>query len=298
MSATWTFGDIRFKTRQLTGRFSPNEMSNRDLDKRINQYYQLTFPAEVKLERMSTFYQFVTDANQDTYVFDSAGFTGIVPPATIDNMRIDYYQNPDDFESTNPYQISRANPWTGNGVDSSFQTTLVGHPILPGTTIITDNTEIFQDFNTDWTNDDVPISGSLGGGGTINYKTGAISVSFTSAPDSGQLIYLSYTQFKAGRPISVLFYENEFKFFPPPNTTYRFKIKAWGTPPPLVDAADTPLLNEWGPAISYGTSRQIFADYGELESKQLIEEDYQEQISYVSERTSESLLNTRVRPAF
>lgn len=298
MSATWTLADIAFKTRQLTGRLSPNEMSNTELYKRINQYYQLTFPAEVKLERQHTYYEFLTSVNQATYTFDNTNFTNVEPPATLDNLSVEYYQNPERFFAQNPLQYSRRTPFTGDGVTTLFTTTITGAPIMPDTLVITDNVETFEDTNTTWTSSNVNVTGSEGGLAVINYDAGTITVTFNSAPASGQLVYLSYILFKPGRPTAVLLYNNEFTFFPPPNTAYRFRMKAYKVVDPLVNASDEPILPQWGPAIAYGTAKQIFADYGELESKAAIEGDYIEQIDYVLTKTEQTLLNTRAMPFF
>lgn len=298
MSTTWNLGDIRTKTRKLTGRLSSQEMSTNELDKRINQYYQYTFPAEVKLERQHTFYEFLTTVNQATYTFDNTNYTNVEPPATIDNYQMYYYQDPARFEEQNPYQITRLTPWTGDGVTVLFTTTVTGFPIFPGTLVITDNVEVFEDTNTTWTTTNVIINGSLGGSATVNYNTGVISVTFASAPANGQDIFTSYVLFKPGRPTAVLLYNNEFTFFPPPNTAYRFKMKAYIPPVALALATDTPILPQWGPAIAYGTAKQIFADYGELDAKREIEPDYQEQIDYVLNKTEQNLLNTRAAPFF
>ena len=169
--STWTLADIRFKTRQLTGRLSPQEMTNTELDKRINQYYQYTFPAEVKLERQHTFYEFLTTVNQSTYSFDNASYTNVEPPATLDNLSLIYYQDPGRFNEENPYQFSRLTPWTGDGSTTNFTTTISGAPILPDSIVITDNTEVFEDTNTTWTSSNVNISGTLGGTATVNYST-------------------------------------------------------------------------------------------------------------------------------
>lgn len=299
MSATWTFNDIKQKTRLITGRFSAQEMTDTELGKRINQYYQYTFPAEVKLERQHTFYEFLTTVNQPTYTFDNTTYTNVEPPATLDNLSLLYYQDPDRFNQENPYQVTRLTPWTGDGVTTLFSTTVTGFPILPDSTVITDNTEVFEDTNTIW-EDGQPISitGNLGGSASVNYATGSISVTFNTAPANGQSIYLSYIIFQPGRPTAVLLYNNEFKFFPPPDTAYRFKMKGYIVVSALVNATDTPVLSQWGPAIAYGTAKQIFADYGELDRKREIEADYQEQIDYVMVKTEQNLLNIRAQPFF
>ncbi len=302
MSSSWTLADIRLKVRQVSGRLSPREMTTTELDDRINKYYQFTFPAEVKLERQHTFFDFLTTANQATYNFEEVTaplvFTNVEPPATMDNLSLIYYQDPGRFNEENPYQINRRTPWTGNEVTVNFNTVVAGFPIFPGTTVITDNVEVFEDTNTIYTDADVPITGSLLGGATVNYSTGTFNVTFTTAPANGQLIYLSYILFKSGRPTAVLYYDNEFKFFVPPDTAYRFRMKGYKVVDPLVEATDTPILSQWGPAIAYGTARDIHADFGEIEAYGEVTRLYDEQIDYVMTRTDQNLLNTRAAPFF
>lgn len=48
--ATWDLAAIRQLVRQVTGRYAEEELSTVELDTAINQYYQFTFPAEVKLD--------------------------------------------------------------------------------------------------------------------------------------------------------------------------------------------------------------------------------------------------------
>lgn len=296
--ATWNLSQIRQKVRQVTGRLSPNELTNDQVDNYINQYYQFTFPAEVKLEKQHTFYEFLTTVNQPTYTFASATYTNVEPPATLDNLSLIYYQDPGRFNQENPYQITNLTPWTGDGSTVTFSTTVTGFPILPDSVVITDNTEVFEDTNTTWTTADVTLTGSLGGTATVNYSTGVVSVTFATAPTNGQLIYLSYTVFAAGRPTAVLFYDNTFTFFPPPNTAYRFKMKAYIVVDPLVNATDTPAFPQWGPAIAYGASRDIHSDFGEMQAYQEVTMLYNEQIDYVMTRTDQNLLNTRAMPFF
>lgn len=296
--ATWTLADIRFKARQLTGRLSPQEMTNTQLDTRINQYYQLVLPAELKLERVHSFYEFLTTVNQATYTFDNVNFTNVEPPATMNNLSMLYYQSPAKFNEENPYQYAQLTPWAGDGTTTTFATSVTSFPILPDSLVITDNVEVFEDTNTTWTSSNIVLTGSDGGNATINYSTGSISVTFNTAPLNGQIIYLSYILFQPGRPTAVLFYDNQFTFFPPPDTAYRFKMQAYKIFTALSDATDTPLLSEWGPLIAYGTSKQIFADFGELDAKREIEPDYQEQVDYVIRRTEQNLLNERAMPSF
>lgn len=288
----WTLADIRRKVRQVTGRLSSNQMSTTEVDRYINNYYQFIFPAEVKLERQHTYLNFETVAFQQTYTFPDSTYTNVEPPLYLDLKPLLYYQDPTVYYAETPEQITGSVSWTGDGTTTPFSTTVQVPMILPETVLITDNTETFNDDGNGI------LTGNLGGTGTVDYSTGAITVNFATAPADGQNIYLSYEQFQPGLPNSVLYYNNEFRFYPVPDTVYRVKIKAYKVVDPLVDADDTPVLEEWGECIAYGASRDICADYGETERYAEITALYKEQVSYILTRTVQNLLNERARPMF
>lgn len=296
--STWTLADIRQKVRQVTGRLSPGEISNTGLDNYINQYYQYTFPAELKLERKHTYYEFLTVANTAWYDLPNSTYTNFESPALLDNYDLLWYQDPASFFSQSQQQITRSTPWTGDASTVTFTTTVQAFPIRPDSVVITDNVETFEDTSQIWTTANVTLTGDSGGTATINYSTGSVSVSFNTAPANGQLIYLSYIQFQPGRPTSVLMYNNQFQFFPIPDTAYRFQIKAYAVVSPLLNATDTPDLIQWGPCIAYGAARDILADLGEMDVYAEVTALYKEQLAYVLKRTNQNLLNTRAAPNF
>jgi hypothetical protein len=289
---SWTLADIRRKTRLVTGRLTDNQITTSRLDDYINDFYIYTLPAELKIERQHEYYEFNTTPNVREYPFPSTTYTNIEPFVYVNEQPVDYYQEPNAFMQNNPYQVTQQNPWTGDGSTASYSTTLQGFPIIAGSVIVTDNTEVFTDDGAG------VLTGDLGGSGTVNYTTGAVAVTFNSNVANGQLIYVSYIQYQAGFPQAVLVYDSKFLFFPPPDTVYRVKMKAWAIETALTSANDIPRLEEWGPAIAYGAARQIVADYGENERYGQIDALYQEQLAYIMRRTHQSLLNTRARPMF
>lgn len=288
----WQLSDIRTKTRQLCGRFSANQLSNNRLDFYINNYYQYTFPAETKLEREHTYYEFNTVANQQQYEFPNTTYTNVEPNLWLDEMPLLWYQDPNEFFEQNPQQITRSTPWSGDGTTLGFSTTIQTPPILPGSVIVTDNVETFTD------NSDGTLTGDQGGTGTVDYTTGSISVSFNTAPADGDNIYISLIVYTANRPTDVLLYNNVFWFFPIPDTVYRCRIQAYRVEEPMTLATDTPRLEEWGEAIAYGAAREICADLGELDRYRELTALYKEQISYITRRTHQNLLNIRAKPMF
>ncbi len=298
MASEWTLSRIQQKVRQVTGRFTPSEMSNDELRLRINQYYTLIFPAEVKLEQKHVYYQFTTEANQAFYDQPRTTYTNFQPPATCNNLSMLWYQDPAYFLATNPLQYVFLSQWTGDGSTTNFTTTVTGFPIMPGTTTVSDNFELFEDANEDWSYDTVVVTGSEGGTLNLNYDTGSIDVTFATAPPNGQTINLNYVVFSPDRPQAILMYNNQFQLWPVPDQQYIIKMKAYSVVEELVDATDTPYLNEWGPCIAYGTSRDILADYGELDGYAEITALYKEQVAYVLKRTNQTLLNSRASPSF
>lgn len=290
----WALSDIRSKVRQVTGRLSINQLSNNRLDTYINNYYQYTFSAETKLEREHTYYTFYTAANQEQYDLPDTLFTNFEPLLTLDGFRLEWYQDPNVFFQQNPQQYTQQTPWAGNGTTTIFSTTIQTPSIVPGSLIVTDNTETFIDDGSGILVSDT----SPGGSGTVNYTTGVISVTFFVAPANGQDIFLSFVGYTARRPRAVLMYNNVFRFAPIPDTVYRAVLQAYRIEQPMLLATDTPRLQEWGPAIAYGASRDIFADFGEIDRIKEFDYLYNEQIDYVLRSTHQNLLNTRSKPMF
>lgn len=305
--ANWQLSEIQDKVRRVTGRLTSREISDLELNNYINQFYQYTFPADVKLERMHTYYELNTLANNRFKTLPS-GYVNFEPPATMDYQEIDWYQDPAVFEDQNPYTYNKLVIGTGDGATAAFSDTVTQVPILPGSVNVADNVEIFIASTDTWTTSNVTLTGDQGGTGSVNYDTGAISVTFNTAPANGDSITFSFVTFVAGRPQAVLLYNNRFEFYPPPDQTYVFRCKAYAnnlvtqadgtTAVTFANPTDQPLHDEWGPAIAYGTARDINSDYGEMDAYAENTALYKEQLAYILRRTHQNLLNTRAEPHF
>lgn len=300
--AEWNLVSIRKKTRQLSGRLSVAELGNSQIDEYINHYFQFEFPAEVKLNRNYTLHTINTLANVQDYAFP-AGFTNFVPVASIDRRDLLFYQNPDKFFSENPENVQRRSTWTGDGATTGFSNTYSSSvPIQAGSVIVDDTVEVFIDDGAGI------LTGDQGGSGTVNYTTGAVSVTFNTAPTNGQVIQASFIQYRAGIPVAVLMFNNQFTFYPIPDHTYRFRIKAWSLSyvQPATGAnkttfslaTDKPLQEEWGPVIAFGAARRIASDFGETNLYAELTMLYKEQINYILTRTHIDLESSRVLPMF
>lgn len=296
--AYWTLASIRQKVRQVTGRFSGNELSNEELDLTINQYYQLIFPEEAKLSSELTFYEFLTEPCQALYEQPLEKYSHFKQEASLNNFPLVVYSDPQLFFQQTRWQYAFKVPWKGNGETTHFATTFLGFPILPNSLTISDGIENFEDKNITWTTENVLITGSKGGGAMINYSTGAVEVDFFNAPSYGQDIHVNYIPFFPRKPQSILFYNNKFQLFPIPDQAYKIKIPAYKIVEPLIKASDKPQLQEWGLCIVYGTAKEIFSSFGEMEAFAEISVLHQEQLNIVLQRTLNNLTDTRSIPSF
>ena len=299
---SWDLTNIRKKTRQLSGRLSIAEMDNTQVDDQINKYFQFEFPAEVKLNRNFVQHEFNTIANTQDYDFP-ADFTNFVPEATLDRRGLVFYQDPDQFNSQNPENVQRNSTWTGDGATTAFSNTFTSNaPMVAGSVIVDGILEVFADDGAG------VLTSNLTGTGTATYSTGAISVTFNTAPALGQVIQVSFVQYVAATPQAVLMFNNQFRFYPIPDRAYRFRIKAWSLTyvKPVTGAnktsftlaTDKPLQEEWGPAIAFGAARRIASDFGEMDRYQELTMLYKEQINYILTRTHIDLESSRVSPRF
>lgn len=296
--AKWTLGDIREKVRHITGRFSPDEISNVQLDKFINDYYQLTFPQEVKLESKETFYEFLTQPNQSYYPQPLELYSSFSPQAYCNNFPLIWYQDPNIFYQESRFQYIFKTPWIGDGVTTTFSYQISGFPIMPATLTISSLQEVFEDKNTAWSNDNVNILGSQNGLAVINYALGTIEVTFYQAPKNLEPIHVNYVLFSPRRPLSILCFNNQFQLFPVPDQVYKIRMQASQIVKPMILSSDTPELNEWGLCIAYGAAREIFSSFGEMEAYAEISVLYQEQVKYILKRTLMQLMNERSYPLF
>ena len=176
-----------------------------------------------------------------------------------------FYQDVDVFYQDWPQQYAVDNIATGDGITAAFSGGLQNPPIIIGTLFITSDdptgTQLILEDQGNGT-----LTGD--GAGTINYLTGAYSVTFSSIPAASAVIYAKYQGYSANRPQGVLFFNNEFTFRPVPDQAYAINMQGYVKPATLSAGGDMPLQKEWGPLIAYGAALEIFSDRGDEESYQ------------------------------
>lgn len=254
---SWKLVDIRQKVRAVTGMPSSDQITDADLNERINNYYVFTMPFELKEQIENQFLDFKTVVGQDVYAFPGGYFTD-QPGAYADGFPLIFYGDPDIFYQDWPQQYCVDNLSVGDGVTITFNGALQNPPIIMGSLFITDGTQVLQDAG------DGTFTGD--GSGTIDYVTGVYSVTFTTAPASSATIYGKYQGYAGNRPQGILFFNNEFTLRPVPDQVYQIRLQGYIKPTGLTADTDTPLQEEWGWVIAYGVALEVFSDRGDLDN--------------------------------
>lgn len=250
----WTFANIVSKMRAITGTPSGDQLTDQQMGAYANNYLVYTMPFELKVQIQNNFLEFKTVPGTNVYAFPGTFLTD-QPGAYADGFPLIFYEDPDIFYQDWPQQYAVDQVGAGNGTNMSFPETTQAFPIIIGSYFITDGTQILQDNGAGLLVGD--------GSGTIDYLTGVITATFTSAPASNVVVYSKYIAYQANRPQGVLFYENQFTFMPVPDQVYQIQMQGFINPTPLVASTDLPAQPEWGPLIAYGGALEIFLDRGD-----------------------------------
>jgi len=263
---TWTLSNMRVKLRSVTGTPSSDQLTDPELNTYLNNYYVYTMPFELKEQIQNQFLTFNTTPGVDVYAFPGGYFTDS-PGAYADGFPLIFYQDPDIFYQDWPQQYAVDNIATGNGVAVTFTGGLQNPPVIVDSSIFVSNdSNGFQQVLTD--SIDAPNIFPNGtftgdGSGTINYLTGAYSITFNLAPISTAIIYAKYQGYSGSRPQGCLFFNNQFTFRSVPDQAYKIQMQGFVVPTTLVLDTDVPTQNEWGQLIVYGAALDIFNDRGD-----------------------------------
>lgn len=102
MALTWTLAEIRGKVRRITGQLTVEDISDSDLNDRINDYFRNIFPLEVYVAEFEDWFT-ETTANLDGGEYAiSQDYLRLMTPMTImdsDNVlaNVKLYQDKDEF---------------------------------------------------------------------------------------------------------------------------------------------------------------------------------------------------------
>lgn len=308
MSTPSNLSIIRKKVRRLTGRPSAQQITNDEIDEYVNTFYQYDFPEHLRVFSNTTKFKFMTIANVSDYdmrdidvAFGSGTekavnvFYNLQPPAYIGGYQSFYSQNREQFFRIYPFLGDINNSIEGDGTNGPYTFTLPNVPVLQNTVTVgaqddTGASQLVEDDpqkigdQTDpetgfWKNSllDTAVTGS------INYLTGALTITFSNTIPVGNEITFTFSPYQPNRPQAVLFFNNIISLRPVPDKPYPVEIDAFITPTALIEGGD-PLLNQWWQYLAYGASKKIFEDSQDPEGVNQILNGFKEQESLVLNR--------------
>lgn len=225
----WNLAQIVSKIRNVTAT-SSEQLDDDAIVAYVNSYYTFTMPFELKEQINLQPLNFNALPNIDQYAFPGAFLTD-QPMAYADGFPLIFYQDRDIFFQDWPQQYGTDNIAAGDGVTTNFAGNTQAFPVIQGTFLITDGTQVISDTGSQFLteqidtgtgvvayngtlnffpisagslsitdgvetfadNGDGTLTGSLGGSGTIVYATGVWSVTFNTAVVSGVGIIATYT---------------------------------------------------------------------------------------------------------
>jgi len=371
MSTTWDLNRLRYVIRKITGKYDLSQLPDTTnvaagevsfsnppgIDDYINDFYLYDMPEHFRTLRLRDFYIFNTIPNCGTYAVPQ-NVIQIYDPIYIDNYQFAWYQDPNIFYRVWPeFNFIDQNMFTPNGSQTTFTFTLTQFPIQQGTVVIglqpnkdgnpSPALETFtdQDYEVPL---DIPIqqifknpgtlTGSFGSTGTIDYLTGAVSLTFLTAPPSGANGNAHYHPYVASRPRDIMFFNQNLYLRPIPNDTYQVKCLAEILPTTALSAAtnttlrpslyvdpattntsaptattvqiqgfsgnsaslntDLPQFNEWWQLIAYGAALKILKEDGDHEQIAIYDRYFREQCLLAQRKTIKQLGSQRIPTAY
>lgn len=305
--ADTTLQGIRTEVQEYVGISSQSILPYSVIDQEINYFYTANIPESIKMDQLRTVYTFYTLPYVDRYPVNTNQYQSFRDPCFIDGLRAKFYKDRGLFYAYWPNVPTYVQPAFGDGTTRGpFNFTLGATPIArttfmascPDTTgfqlICSDDgggqqlTGNLLQVITNSTGDNTPPFPALSPlppnplpnppytniAGQINYVTGNVSITWPTAPAAGQAIRCNFFAASKGRPIAVLYWNNEIVIRPIPKFSHRITIEAYMTPIQFLLSSDHPFLNNFKRYISLGCSINILSRIGDTARKAELEPDF------------------------
>lgn len=330
------------KIRKLSASANSFQLTDSDIIDYLNSFYIYDFPADFLSLDLKDIYTFNTIRGVDTYPFDFDHWINIQNPCYVAKREVKLYRDVQSFyyfqfNSNNHWQTEEtltsgdgtAGPYTGTLQKAPLLRSINNNPITDTQTANVDvggfpngyppsftgpNISRIQNFlitanrgNGDTLNvtddGDGNLIGDAVAGGTINYDTGAVSVTFNATVPSGENIVVLYNPVVLNIPLSILFNQNQFVLRPVPDKGYTVEITAYRLPSQLLLGADStttpdlagrPEMLEWWETLAIGAAKKIYEDRLDMDGAAMMEKMLQEHYQKNETRTYADLTKRRV----
>jgi len=312
--ADTTLAAIQTKVRRLTRNPSESQLTTDQLNQYINTFVLYDFPSNLRLFNLRTLLTFYTQPNVDVYSTTNAApndplfnfknrFIAIHPPVYLAGIQGFYTQWREVFYGYYPQTNTIAQTGVfGNGTPGAFFGTVVAKPILQNNVIFT----CLDTYTIGMVLVDYPIdnvTGVLGlpnqpqtfpsPYGFINYITGAFTATFPSNTQNLAPIIVENIAYQPGKPLAILYYEDQFTIRPVPDQVYAVQIEVDSRPTELLNTGQSPDLEQWWQYIAFGAAKKIFEDRMDTDGWQSLMPGFREQERLVLRTTLTQQANER-----
>lgn len=312
--ASATLQAIQTKVRRLTRTPSVSQLTDDQLNDYINTFILYDFPEHLRLFSLRKTLTFYTQPNVDVYATNTTDptnalynfqniYIAVHPPIFLAGIQGFFTQWRDVFYGYYPQTNTIADTLLrGNGTPGVFTGSVVAAPMLQNNVVFT----CLDQSGTGMIVVDYPVSNTTGAlglvnepqglpspYGQINYLTGAFTLNFPNNTATAAPIYVENIAYQPGKPLAVLYYNNQFTIRPVPDKVYSIQIEVDVRPTELIQETDVPQLEQWWQFIAYGAARKIFQDRMDLESVQMLEPEYNQQMRLVLRTTLTQQANER-----
>jgi hypothetical protein len=298
---------ITTKVRRLTRSPSPQEISDATIQDYVNTFILYDFPEELRLFEFRTTLTWYCLPFIDTYTtdntasvpqlvnFDNLYITTHYPMYSAGNKMV-FSQKPEEFFNVWPQSNSITQVASGDGVTTVFAGNLTnfgGVPVLRNevtfSSIDSNNNglAVYDDGNGN-----LLEAGNIVG--TINYVSGAFIFAYTVAPGAGQAINAMTFPYQPSRPTSLLYYDDQFTLRPVPDQPYPINMEVYIRPTALLQAGQTPKLEQQWQYIAFGASIKIYQDRTDFESANALMPEFKRQELLVQRRSWVQYSNEQV----
>ncbi len=310
-----TLNAIKTMVRRITRTPSLSQLSEQDLEQYINTFILYDFPSALRLFNLRTTLTFYTQPFVDTYETNTTDATNplfnfknkyiaVHPPVFLAGVQGFYTQWRDVFYGYWPQfnTIADLPGATGNGTPGPFTSVVTAHPMLANNVIVS----CLDTSGQAMILIDYPVNNHQGGlgkpnepqnlfspYGTINYVTGAITVTFPGNTQPLIPVQITNVAYQPGKPLGVLYYDDKFTIRPVPDKVYAIQIEADIRPTELIANNQSPELEQWWQYIALGASRLVFRDRMDMDSINLIMPEFKRQETFVLRTTLTQQANER-----
>lgn len=279
-------------------------MSDAEITEEIQLFMDVELPYNNDLNIFSGVWRFQTQPHVCSYQLPLDRYIGIGDFFTVNGIKREIYFTEKQFyyHYRTDYYNGDETATNGNG-GATYSFTLRRRPILRGIQSLDGHSSprvFFSATNgsgsTLQCSDNVPgvLSGN-GCSGTINYITGAVSLTFTSSIPIGNEILAKYIHYQPGTPFVALFRGdgNMLEIRNVPDRPYVIEVTADIKPSVLVQSMDRLQYNWLFDYIALGSARRIFTRLVDAEMLQRTEQAFDRYKYLIQNRSSKQRAGTQ-----